>query len=638
MEKKEEQPGALSFLPIALIGIAMILLFQLPGSGSKPATDQDFSDTPSPVSGKDFDFQRGGDERLTIDNENMVITLNAQGGRIEKIFLKKTEEVPLPDSVVAAAGPESAAQKALEVTRGHGMDFQFHTYYQLGDGSYQLTDPPLNHGAFRLEGPINGPDGLTEVRFRAPVQLKGANLEIIKVYRFRKGERFFRMISVIRNKDRRDFVWGGDLFYRPFGDMGPQPDPKDGTAAQTHGRFYYYNGSLTHRPNLAPSNDFLAGLGCGEKRADVPYSVHMDNLNMLSFMGTHSKYFLSYTKFLEQDNALSRPDGIALRNHIDPAGRQAMTAIFRDFRLAAEAGPFNLVSSGNLTGDRAAVKALQARNDALILDQQVFVGLRSDEAHSLKNAEAANREFGSNFPDKEARGVIYNQSFLALFSEVRDGIVWAMRFLYKYIGNYGWVIILIAVGFKLLTFPLNQMQAKSMKKMSLLKPEMERINEKYADNPQEKQKKIMELYKKHNVNPAKGCLPILIQIPIFIALYSAFSESIELWQSPFVFWMTDLSQPDTAYVLKDLFFWKDLNFHLNILPLFMVVSQLLQQRLTTVVTDPQQKIMMYMMPVIMIFFFWTMPSGVTLYWTVQNILAIGWQLISNRFSSDEAKV
>jgi len=165
---------------------------------------------------------------------------------------------------------------------------------------------------------------------------------------------------------------------------------------------------------------------------------------------------------------------------------------------------------------------------------------------------------------------------------------------------------------------------------------MERINEKYADNPQEKQKKTMELYKKHNVNPAKGCLPILIQIPIFIALYSAFSESIELWKSPFIFWMTDLSQPDTAYVIKDLIFWKDVNFHVNILPLFMVVSQLLQQRLTTVVTDPQQKIMMYMMPVIMIFFFWTMPSGVTLYWTIQNILAIGWQLISNRFSSDEA--
>ena len=83
------------------------------------------------------------------------------------------------------------------------------------------------------------------------------------------------------------------------------------------------------------------------------------------------------------------------------------------------------------------------------------------------------------------------------------------------------------------------MQAKSMKRMTSLKPEMDKINELYADNAQEKQKKMMELYKKHKINPAKGCLPILIQMPVFIALYSAFSESVELWKSPFIFWMTD---------------------------------------------------------------------------------------------------
>lgn len=635
MDKKEEQPGALSFLPIALIGIAMILLFQLPGGSSNSDHPQDFGTAATPVSGKDFEFARGAGQNLTVDNGNMVVHLSAQGGRIEKIYLRKDDHLPLPDSVLAAGDQEAQNLKAIEVTRGHGMDFQFHTYYQQGDGAYQLADPPLNYLAFKVEGPYTS-EGITEVRFRAPVQLKGNNLELIKIYRFRKGERFFRMISVIRNRDRKEFVWGGDMFFRPFGDLGPSPAPDDKTAAQTSGRFYYYDGSLNHFPNVAPSNGFLSGFGCGQKRAEIAYTVHTEKPDTLAFMGTHSKYFLAYTRFLDQENPLSRPDGIALRNHIDPEGRHVMTAIFRDFRLGPENGPLNL-TSGDFTAERAAVKSLQNRSDALILDQEVYVGLRSDEAHSFENGSLAAREFGSEHPDKEARGVIYNQSFLALFSEVRDGIVWVMRFLYRYIGNYGWVIIVIAVLFKLITFPLNQMQAKSMKKMSLLKPEMERINEKYADNPQEKQKRIMELYKKHNVNPAKGCLPILIQIPIFIALYSAFSESIELWQSPFILWMKDLSMPDTAYVIRDLLFWKDLNFHINILPLLMVVSQLLQQRLTTVVTDPQQKIMMYMMPVIMIFFFWTMPSGVTLYWTVQNILAIFWQLATNRFSNDEEK-
>ena len=139
----------------------------------------------------------------------------------------------------------------------------------------------------------------------------------------------------------------------------------------------------------------------------------------------------------------------------------------------------------------------------------------------------------------------------------------------------------------------------------------------------------MQLYKDHNINPAKGCLPILIQMPVFIALYSAFSEAIELWRSPFIFWMTDLSAPDTVAIIPFI------GIGLNILPLLMVASQFLQQRFTTVVTDPQQKMLMYMMPVMMLFFFWEMPSGVTLYWTVQNVIAVVWQLITNKFADDD---
>ena len=269
------------------------------------------------------------------------------------------------------------------------------------------------------------------------------------------------------------------------------------------------------------------------------------------------------------------------------------------------------------------------RADALVVDSQVFFGVRRDESHFFYNQALALSEFGSSESDDRARRII---SSFALFSKLKDAIVWAMHHVYNLTGNYGWTIIIIASLFKLLTFPLNQMQAKSMKRMSILKPEMERINEKYADNPQEKQKKVMELYKKHNINPAKGCLPLLIQMPVFIALYSAFSESIELWNSPFVLWMTDLSSPDTIYVLNFLFIQ---DFNLNILPLLMVGSQILQQKLTTATMDPQQQTMMYMMPFIMLFFFWSMPSGVTLYWTVQNMLAIVWQLVAEKFMDNE---
>lgn len=125
---------------------------------------------------------------------------------------------------------------------------------------------------------------------------------------------------------------------------------------------------------------------------------------------------------------------------------------------------------------------------------------------------------------------------------------------------------------------------------------------------------------------------MLIQIPIFIALYSAFTESIELWHSPFFLWIKDLSEPDTIYTINYSIIH---NVPINILPLLMVGSQFAQQKLTTVVADPQQRMLMYIMPFMMIFFFWSMPSGVTMYWTVQNIIAVLWQLAVNRFAKVE---
>ncbi len=633
MENKEEQkPGLGSFLPVLLLGLGLVLFMQLGGGSKTPAPEETHEETTG-AKLTDFEFQTGPGEVSVIDAGNFVIKLSSKGGRIDKFYVKKTAELAVPDSVLKSEDAEAQSYQAFEGSRGHGFDFQLHNYY-YGDGAAQLGNPALNNALFKKEGPFVDKDGVQEIRFRLPVRLRGQNMEIVKVYRFLKNEHFFRQITVLRNLDKKEFVWGGPMYFRPFGDVGPESEMQGGINHTIHGRFYYYNGELTHRMNTPPSNSMLAPLGCGENLKDKPYSVYLGKPDSLRFVGAHSKYFFAYTRFMENGNALDQPDGMALRNEIDPEGKRSFTTILNDVKLAPSAGSLDLQpGNSETTGTREYVRNLQQRNDAIILDQQVYYGIRTDDSHTLFNDAVARAEFGSSDTDKEARGIIYTSSFLALFSKVRDGIVWLMRFLHVYLGNYGWVIIIIAVGFKLITFPLNQMQAKSMKRMSALKPELEKIQEKYADNPQEKQRRTMEVYKKHNVNPAKGCLPIVIQIPVFIALYSAFSESIELWRSPFILWMQDLSAPDTIYVIKDLYFAKD--FHLNILPLFMVASQLLQQRLTTVITDPQQKIMMYMMPIIMIFFFWTIPSGVTLYWTVQNVLAIVWQLVTNRMTDDE---
>lgn len=665
MDKNENDSSRslTSLLPVFLMGGAVILLLQYfekdkPSGPIEQTPNQieqvERSETnqtdSSPSSLADFEFAKGPGEEIQIDTGKATFLLSSKGGRVERLYLESSGDLQIPESVIDSGDEIARKHGALEVTRGNGLDFQPHLYFWNSSLStiWQVAEPALNNGQFRMEGPFrDSQSGMQEVRFRLPLSFKRHRLEIVKIYRFLKDEYFFRQITIIRNLENREFVLGGDLFFKPFGDIGPNPISHDSRVLASYGRFYQYNDSLEHSANLPGGGQGMgcSMFGCGNKGSG-DFSVYTEHPDTLEFLGSTSRYFFGYTRFLSaEDTPMVKPDGIVLIRKIDPHGLESFTTIFDNFSLSPSSGqPVDAGSvSGNYStdgsvldserGNFSAVRNLQRRTDLMAIDNQVYFGVRRDESHIFNNDQLALAEFGSDEPYDEVRDVIYTSGFLVLFSRVRDGIVWLMRFLYQYIGNYGWVIITIAVSFKLVTWPLNQMQAKSMKRMSRLKPEIEGINEKYKDDPTEKQKRIMELYKKHNINPAKGCLPMLIQLPVFIALYSAFSESVELWRSPFIWWMTDLSQPDTIYVIKNLFILQ--NFHVNILPLVMVSTQLLQQLTTTMSADPQQKMIMYFMPLIMIFFFWNMPSGVTLYWTVQNVITILWQVLGSRLSEDD---
>ncbi len=662
----ESSRSMTSLIPVFLMGAAVIFLLQyfekdIPGKKSQsPDTEQTQSNqvTQKPSASvatssglSDLEFPKGNGKSIEIDGGFYAVRLSEKGGRVDKFFLESNEDIAIPESVIAEQDDPLARKKnALEVTRGNGMDFQPHLYFWNSRLSkiWQIANPALNDAKYKMSGPfVDDKTGMQEVRFTLPVVFKGHHLEIIKIYRFFKNEYFFRQITAIRNLEKKEFVLGGDMFFKPFGDIGPNPESLSSRVLASYGRFYGYNDSLEHSANITGGG---RGMGCGmpgcSQKSDTDFEVFSEHPNTLGYMGSTSRYFFGYDRFLSAENdSASSPDGIVLVKKIDPKGQETFTAIFDNMTLAP--AEKIQISFGNVNGNIAddgsikkpeesnfaAVRNAQSRSDILTIDNQVYFGVRRDESHHFKNEDLMNAEFGETEPDAQIRDVIYTSGFLVLFSKIRDGIIWLMRFLYQYIGNYGWVIIIIATSFKLATWPLNQMQAKSMKRMSRLKPEIEGINEKYKDDPNEKQKKIMELYKKHNVNPAKGCLPMLIQLPVFIALYSAFSESVDLWRSPFILWMTDLSQPDTIFVIKNLLMVQ--NFHVNILPLIMVATQLTQQLTTTMAADPQQKIVMYIMPVIMIFFFWNLPSGVTLYWTVQNIITILWQVLGSRLSDDE---
>jgi YidC/Oxa1 family membrane protein insertase len=189
-----------------------------------------------------------------------------------------------------------------------------------------------------------------------------------------------------------------------------------------------------------------------------------------------------------------------------------------------------------------------------------------------------------------------------------------LRFFNGYINNYGFSIILLTVCIKLIFWPLTQKSYKSMQGMQKLQPEMKRLKEKYADDKQRLNQEMMSFYRDNKVNPLGGCLPILIQIPVFFSLYKVLLDSIELRHAPFILWITDLSAKDPYYIT----------------PIVMGASMFLQQKLTPTNLDPTQEKVMLMMPIIFTFLFLNFPAGLVIYWLVNNLLTILQQLIIRR--------
>jgi len=188
-------------------------------------------------------------------------------------------------------------------------------------------------------------------------------------------------------------------------------------------------------------------------------------------------------------------------------------------------------------------------------------------------------------------------------------IFWLMKQIHNFVGNWGWSIILLTLSIKLAFYKLSETSYKSMARMKKLGPRMKQISERYADDRQRKGQAMMELYKKEKINPLGGCLPILVQIPVFIALYYVLLESVELRQAPWILWINDLSIKDPYFVL----------------PIIMGASMLFQQKLNPTPMDPMQAKMMMFLPIVFTVMFLFFPSGLVLYWVVNNLLSIAQQ-------------
>lgn len=212
------------------------------------------------------------------------------------------------------------------------------------------------------------------------------------------------------------------------------------------------------------------------------------------------------------------------------------------------------------------------------------------------------------------------------FGGISKALLWVLRFFYTLVRNWGIAIILLSVFLNLILSPLTFKSFKSMQKMQALHPQMEKLKAQCKDNPQKLNKEMLELYKKYNINPFSGCLPMLLQMPIFIALYNALIKSIELRGVNFL-WIKDLSMPDAVNIPVTL---PILGNSINILPLLMVAAMVIQQQISTksmggAITEEQkqqQQLMLIIMPIMFGFIFYNMPSGLVLYWSINTILTI----------------
>lgn len=216
------------------------------------------------------------------------------------------------------------------------------------------------------------------------------------------------------------------------------------------------------------------------------------------------------------------------------------------------------------------------------------------------------------------------------FDPIAKPLLHLLKFFYRYLHNYGVAIILLTVLIKILFWPLAHKSHKSMKTMQKLQPKLAKLKEKYGNDKERMNKELMQLYKTYKVNPVSGCLPMVLQIPVFFALYKVLLQAIEMRHAPFFLWINDLSAPDRLVIPG-----AEIPFlgGIPVLTLLMGASMFVQQKMSPSSLDPMQAKMMLFLPVVFTFMFINFPSGLVLYWLVNNVLSVAQQYATNRFMS-----
>jgi YidC/Oxa1 family membrane protein insertase len=516
------------------------------------------------LDGKYYNTDDEKEEITTVENDVFIIELSNKGGNIHKVFLKKYKNwYSINDNGDGDDDIYKTRVQLINYSRGNTYDLSF----------VSTDGKAINTADFFFESSLSAGkyivtkgDSLT-IKFHLKID---DGKEIIKTYTFREGDyeiesdiELVGMNNVISNNEY-DLVWNNGI--RPV-----EKNTVDGASASNSSVYYGDEQVIVDAPS------------------DNKETVREDFNGRVDWIAVRNKYFAA----IIIPNEPSFVNGAYLEGHSEARPNQGV-AEFYNIRLSL---PFK-----NTDYEKQSFKLYLGP-----VDYNTLKGLGN-------NLEAL-VDFGSFFGLKFIVRPIAEFVLLPLFN-----------FLHGFIPNYGFVIVVFSIIIKIVVYPLTKQSYQSMKKMSLLQPKITEIKEKYKDDQQTISKETMKLYQTYGINPAGGCLPMLMQMPIFVALWGLFNTAIELRQQPFILWIKDLSQPDIIY---------DLGFKLPIfgiqeisgLAILMGVTTFIQQKMT--MKDPKQQAMVYVMPVFLTILFMTFPSGLNLYYFLFNLLSIAQQQYIN---------
>ena len=330
------------------------------------------------------------------------------------------------------------------------------------------------------------------------------------------------------------------------------------------------------------------------------------------------------------------------RDDVAPAGESKMVSTFTGPAVYTETDKYQKVDFGHIADNKAKF-AKTADNGWLAMVQHYFVAAlvpkeKTQREFYMRKLDGANifqagvivpvAEIAPGAKGETSVGLYAGPQEQATLKQVATGldlvvdygwltvvaapIFWALEAIHKLVGNWGWAIIVLTIAIKAVFFPLSAASYKSMAKMKVLTPRLAQLKERFGDDKQRLNQEMMKLYQTEKVNPLGGCLPILVQIPVFIALYWVLLGAVEMRGAPWLGWITDLASADPYFIL----------------PVIMMISMFVQTKLNPTPPDPIQAKVMLMMPLIFgVMFFW-FPAGLVLYWVVNNVLSIAqqWQI------------